>query len=936
MPVPFLAVRSRLALCRPLALVVPLTLAMPLTAAEPKPFAEMALKVGEVLESDYYDRARFQPKLMVERALRRLAQAEISICPRWAEGRITLIIGADTVAIPAPDPQDLGQAMTLLEQVRRKLEDGRFKADRGRELSYALLNGAVSVLDPHTELSPPEIAEMFRTDMAGQFYGIGAFIREDEGMIYIERVIAGTPAERAGIEDGDMILAVNGEKTAGLTREQAVTRIRGPKGTTVVMTVERKGAAGTLDIPVVRDLVQSVTVRSWHNRKDVAYIRLDEFSALANIELRKHYADLTSAGAFKVLVLDMRFNGGGLLDQAKLICANFLADQAEIVRTVTVDGRPSIHKSRMRAEIDVPVVMLVSPGTASAAEIVAGALQRNDRGVVAGRVTFGKGTVQTLRDLDDDSRLRLTIQEYQLPGGVSIQDVGVTPDLSLVERRVYEDRRVDLRPPTFRREGDYEFALANRQIYRHQPTYELGWLSRYQTKEEMRRSFIASRDFIPDQEAALVIDLVQQCAADPGFNAAAAKALKERRSRQWLLEQLKQPVQERAEREAAALAEALTRQPRPVIWGGATPIAPESLVLAYTGPAQAEAGAKVGLTFTVTNRAASEVGRLYAVLKADKSSPLWEDETAVGGIAAGATASVEMPFAVPPRAYSGEERFAIELFHDGRKEPVASLPVVLAVKGGPRPHLGFEWTIEEADASRDNKLDADEKDANLVVTLANDGAAPTGDLEVGIFKDNDQYLELGQSREKLQVLVPGRTQVVKVPILVRKQITAGGKTTTFAGEAVKVQLLVQERLGKDVDSRYRAGLAHTITIPVGAPLVPRRVQVPQLELEGVDKLGGNRATVRVRVTDNNLRYVGCFIDEDKVDLRAVKELGLKPIEGRPGLEGGVYTVTLSLKGGVNNVHIFAVDQDEADQSLPLRLWGEGKAVERKEQAGDVP
>lgn len=904
--------------------------------AEPKPFPDMALKVGEVLESDYYDRARFQPRLMVERALRRLAQAEISICSRWNDGRISLQVGADTVEIPAPEPTDLGQTMTILEKVRRTLEDGRFKADRGRELSYALLNGAVSVLDPHTELSAPEIAEMFRTDMAGEFYGIGAFIREDEGLIYVDRVIGGTPAERAGIEDGDLILAVNGEKTAGLTREQAVTRIRGPKGTTVVMTVERtigKGDKNALDIPVVRDLVQAITVRSWR-QKDIAYIRLDEFSARANTELCNHYAALGAEGAFKVLVLDMRFNGGGLLDQAKAICANFLADQAEIVRTVTVDGRPSIHKGRMKAIIDVPVVMLVSPGTASAAEIVAGALQRNDRGVVAGRVTFGKGTVQTLRDLDDDSRLRLTIQEYQLPGGVSIQDVGVNPDLFLVEHRVRDDKRVDLRQIAFRREGDYEFALANRQIYRHQPTYELGWLSRFQTKEEMKKSFIASREFRPDQESMLVIDLLQQVASAAGFDAAAAKAVKERRCRQWLLDELKQPVAARAEVEAAALAEALAKQPRPVVWGPAQPVTNGSLTVTYTGPATVEAEAKVDLTFAIANRNEAEVGRLFGVLKADKSSPLWEDEVVVGRIAAGATTTVALPFSVPPRVYTGEERFTIELFQEGRKEVVASLPVVLGVKGRPRPHLGFEWAIEEADATRDNKLDAEEKDANLVVTLNNDGAAPSGDLEVGIFKDNDQFLELGQSREKLAPLPPGKTQVIKVPILVRKQTAAGGRTATFTGDAVKVQLLVQERLGKDVDSRYRVGLAHTITIPVGAPLVPRRVQVPQLELEGIDKLGGNRATVRVRVTDNNLRYVGCFIDEDKVDLKSVKDLGFKPVEGRSGTESGIYSVTLTLKGGVNSVHIFAVDQDEADQSLPLRLWGEGKVVEKKEQAGE--
>lgn len=900
-------------------------------AVEPKPFPSLAMSVGEVLASDYYDKSRFQPRLIVERALRHLSQAEISICTHWHDGKITMQVGDSSVVIPASEPVTLAQSMEILERIHVILEDGRFKADRGRELSYAMINGALSVLDPHTELSGPEVAEMFRTDMAGEFFGIGAFIREEDGNIYVDRVIADTPSERAGIEDGDLILAINGEKTSGLTREQAVTRIRGPKGTTVVMTLERKGSQSSLEIPVVRDLVHSVSLRSWR-QKDIAYIRLDEFHARANEDLCKAYAELSAEGPFKALVLDMRFNGGGLLDQANVIAANFLDNQAEIVRTVTVEGRPNIHKGRMRANITMPVVVLVSPGTASAAEIVSGALQRNNRAVIAGRSTFGKGTVQTLRDMEDDSRLRLTIQEYQLPGGVSIQDVGVTPDVVLIPRQIREDQRVDLRPATFHREGDYEFALANRQVLNDKSTYELSWLSRFQTKEEMRKSFIASRSFVPDQEAQLVIDLIQKAIDAPSFSAGAKQAMKDHRSKEWLLERLKDPIAVRAELEATALAEALQKSPTPVAWGTAVPLAKDSLVVSYTGPSSIEAGEKASLTFAITNSSATEAGRLFGVIHTDKISPLWDDEVAVGSVSPGATTTVSLPFSVPPRVYTGEERFTLEIFQDGRKDAVASVPVTLAVIGKPRPHLGFEWSIEEAEASRDNTLNSDETGAFLLVSLFNDGLASTADLDVDIFKDNDQFLELGQSREKLAPLSVGETKVLKVPVLVRKQTTVDGRTATFSGSEVKVQLLVQERLAKDVDYRYRSTLVHTISIPIGAPLVSKRIQSPQLILEGVDKIGGNRATVRVRVTDSTVRYVGCFIDEEKVDLRNAKDLNLQPIEGSTAMESGLYSVTVSLKPGINNVHVFAVDQDEADMSIPLRLWGEGKVVERKESS----
>jgi carboxyl-terminal processing protease len=909
------AARSHSRLVPTLLALAPLAAAVwPLAAADPKPFPDMGPKVGEILDSDYYDRARVQPRLMIERGLRQLARAEPGILARWEAGTITLTLGTEQKTVAAPEPSDLDGTMAILERVRLILEDGRYKRDRARELSYELFNGALAVLDPHTDVTPPDFAQMFREDMAGEFFGIGAFLHSDEGLITVERVIPGTPAERAGVEDGDVILAINGEKTAGMLQDQAVKRIRGPKGTPVVLTVERKGVAQPLDIPVVRDLVHSISLRSWRSG-DVAYIRLDEFHARANQDLCSAYLDLQRSGPIKALVIDLRFNGGGLLDQAKAICGLFLDDNAEIVRTVTVDGRPMIFKSPRRALIDVPVVCLVSPGTASAAEIVSGALQRNDRAVVIGRTTFGKGTVQTLRDLDDDSRLHFTIQEYQLPGGVSIQDVGVTPDVRLIQHSVREDGRIDLLPLTFQRESDSEFALANRSVYQHKTSYELGWLARFVNKDEQKRESIASRDFTPNQEGRLVVELVKQLADQPDFAETSVKAVREHRLRPWLLDQLKAPVAARAEIEAAALAEALKKQPKSIAWGGATAVDPATIGLSYSGPSEVAAGTTAALTFAIANRGTADVGRLFGVVRTDKASPLWEKEVVVGAIAAGQTATGTLDFAVPPRAFTGDERFTLDLFQDGRKDPVASLPVRLAVRGQTRPHLGVAWKIEEPDASRDNKLDLDEA-AKLVLTIENTGDAPTAELDVRVFKDNERFVELTKTRDKLPVLAAHEKRVVEVPIVVHRDITIGGKAVPFSGDGVKLQMVAAEHFDDEVDGRFRAVLSHAITIPVGTPLIAKRVVPPSLSLVGdPERSGGNRVTLRVKVEDEALRFVGCFLGDDKIDLRPAS-----------ALHDGIYTATATLKPGLNTVTVFAVDQEDTDQSLPLRLWGEGEVT----------
>ncbi|MDW8186401.1 MAG: S41 family peptidase, partial [Anaerolineae bacterium] len=220
--------------------------------------------------------------------------------------------------------------------------------------------------------------------------------------------------------------------------------------------------------------------------------------------------ELERGGPLKALVLDLRFNGGGLLDQAKLVGQFFLGRGQEVVRTTTIDGRQEVFVCKGRRVVTVPLVVITSPGTASAAEIVSGALQLNERAVIVGETTFGKGSVQHIRELRDGSRLKLTIQEYLLPGGVSIQDVGVAPDIRLSRHALRENGSVDLRDPQPERERDHEFALQGRRSYAREPIAELAWLDPWLDREARRAHLISARNFRPDRQAQLVIDLLRE------------------------------------------------------------------------------------------------------------------------------------------------------------------------------------------------------------------------------------------------------------------------------------------------------------------------------------------------------------------------------------------------------------------------------------------
>ena len=892
--------------CKPFLLVPALLLSL---AAEEAPtdFPNMAPSVGALLEHDYYDQSRFKPRLMVERALRALEASEISIDTLWAQDAISLRIAGVNHQVAAPEPKSLDEAMVVIERVRLAVEAAKaFPAKQTRELGYAMLNGALSSLDPHTVLMPPEPAGDFDEDMRGEFGGIGAYLNQDptSGDIAIERVMPDRPAEKGGVQDGDVIIAVNGESTVGLSLDQAVRRIKGPKGTTVALTLRRKNQV--VELPIVRDIVQVVTIRSWR-AGEVGYVRMDEFNHKTYQDLTLELSKLQEGGALKALVLDLRANSGGLLEQARVISDLFLPKNCEIVRTLTVGGEPHIYKSSARVGFDAPMVVLTGGGSASAAEIVAGALQRNDRALVAGGTTFGKGSVQTVRPLIDHSRLKLTIQEYQLPGGVSIQDVGVTPDLRLVRRALRKDGSVDLVPYTSMREVDDEFALSANHTYQHASSLELGWMAETLTKEEGRLTAMSSRAYRPDQEAMVLIDLLGEAVTTPATVAAFAKAKADGTFRQALLEALRAPVERRAEQESRRLAETLATAKPAVTWGPDAEIATGTLAVRYDGPAEVSAGESVELRFTVSNRGGVEVGRLYGLIKADKTSPLYEEEVVFGGVAAGGETVGTFAFEVPPRSYAGEERFTLELYRDGHRDVLATVAVTVAVREKPRPHFSYAWKLIEP--SGDGSMAPGEA-CQLEVTLRNSGEGDSLPVNLSVYKDNDPWVSLGGGSFKLDPVAAGKSVTVSVPVTVLTEASRAGQKERFANTSVALQLNAEERFPEEVDARFRANLYHKLTLPVNTPFQAQEIIQPRLELTGITARPDGSREVAVRLVDDNAAWIATFQDENKIDLQACADL-----------KDGVYRVTFVPKPGLNLVRVLTTDRDEVSELLPLRVWG---------------
>jgi len=411
-----------------------LILGVTTTASAVDSVDSVAPLICSFVDRDYVDRRRVEPTRMVAGVISALQVMKPDISATWEpHGLILRQLGRQDTVIPCYEPTSVNEVATLI----RHLCDCFIAPDGGcrlrnieRNLEYALLNGALGCLDPYTKILPPMQARARGEELAGGFGGIGANLRKDGTRLVVDGVRPGLPADRAGLTDGDHLVTIDGHSTTGMTVDAVIAVLRGTVGTTVTWSIERPGVPRALTMTAMRAEIPAITLRSYR-AGDVLYVRLDEFSACAAHDLRTEIRAQCAASPFAAMVLDLRHNGGGIVDQACEISADFLPRGSDIVRVIARNTPTVTYATRRRPILDVPMVVLVSDHTASAAEILAGTLQCHERALVVGALTRGKGLIQTIRDLPDGSQCTYSVGEYLLPGDIRVQGVGIMPDIVL-------------------------------------------------------------------------------------------------------------------------------------------------------------------------------------------------------------------------------------------------------------------------------------------------------------------------------------------------------------------------------------------------------------------------------------------------------------------------------------------------------------------------
>ena len=343
-------------------------------------------------------------------------------------------VGASAKAASSDTYRQLNLFGDVFERVRADYVE---KPDDSKLVESAI-NGMLAGLDPHSSYMDPKSFRDMQVQTRGEFGGLGIEVTMEDGLVKVVAPIDDTPAAKAGVMANDIITKLDDEQVQGLTLNQAVEKMRGPVNTKIKLTIMRKGQDKPIDVSIVRDVIRVKSVRSHNEGEDVGYIRITQFNEQTTDGLKKAISDLNSqlgSDKIKGYIVDLRNNPGGLLDQAISVSDAFL-DKGEIVST---RGRNAEETQRFNARPGdltkgKPVIVLINGGSASASEIVAGALQDHKRATLVGTRSFGKGSVQTIIPLGaGNGALRLTTARYFTPSGRSIQAKGITPDIEVLQ-----------------------------------------------------------------------------------------------------------------------------------------------------------------------------------------------------------------------------------------------------------------------------------------------------------------------------------------------------------------------------------------------------------------------------------------------------------------------------------------------------------------------
>ena len=812
-----------------------------LHAEQPTPYA---LSQGRILTQvllrvvrNYVDPGRIRPRLMLVKSLEWIQQSQAEVQVRyslppanWDPPSCETVLECADVAWPMSDEGHFecyeGNCLPLPNELTVQvdtesrafaLSDVRGPWDLQRrmreifaflqehlpeeveldDVEYAAINGMLSTLDPHSNLLVPDVYEEMQLGTRGAFGGLGIVISMHpgppcSGHLSIMEVMDGSPAETSGLQRMDRITRIGDQPTTCMDLNEAVSRMRGTPGTTVRIWIRRQGETRVRPVDIVRARIQIDSVESQMLEDGVGYVKIENFQINTYMELQDHLGDLRDQGMTS-LILDLRNDPGGLLDQAIRVVDTFISSGTIVI---TAAARPTERETRTAeaagTEPNYPLVVLVNGGSASASEIVAGALRNHGRAILIGERTFGKGSVQTLYEFDDGSALKLTVAQYLTPGEESIQSVGINPDVEFRAMTVERDF-IDLDPRSRTlRESDLEQHLEQRVPQRadHEAQLRLLLLRREPRPTNAGQCPVVWRcdeeQTEPWSEEA--VSFAQQLlASQPGP------------ARMSLIRAAERMVHERQEEEIDAVRTAL--RPMRVNWEGGEDEGEARVETDITIGASGDrlrAGQSSRLRVRVTNRGTATLYRVRGVTRSD--NPLLEDrELVFGRIEPGATRTWEVPICVPAGTTSRTDPVTV-VIEDMNENELEGARATITIEGLNRPSFSYGVQVIDGQGNDDGRLQLGEE-ARLRLVVRNEGPGEAREAEVRLRNKAGDMVIVRNCRHQLGRLGVNATKVVEAELEVNG---------AFEGESVELELQITAQ-------RLREAVVERLEIPIAQP-----------------------------------------------------------------------------------------------------------------------
>lgn len=853
-----------------------------------------------LIQHEYYDESRIKSREMLEEGFFELAKEVPEILPKFNGNKLTFKLASKQQDIDISGVKEFYDILYPVSQAFDFIRANYKGEIKSEDMEYAFIGGMLSKLDPHSVMLPPKAYEEFKTQTSGQYGGLGIVIGEKESELTVIAPIEDTPAFRAGIQADDKILQIGDQATANMTLSEAVDLMRGPAGTKITLKIKSK-TFEPRDVVLTREIISIVSVQSKlldQDGKKIGVLRVKGFQEDTYSDMVKNLAKLQaeSHGKLHALVLDMRNNPGGLLDQAILIADRFLS-AGDIVYTETAgELEEEVEVAKRQAEdVLLPMIVLINEGSASASEIVAGALKNNDRAIVLGKKSFGKGSVQSLFSLRDGSSLKLTVAQYLTPGRVSIQAEGILPDIHLYPSVVSEEF-LDLREDSDFSEKKLDAHLENvKRLKNAAALYDMTFLKKdVNPVESQYTTKIREAD---DYQLMLSAKLL--AAADTADKKSMLKKF--------------QPILEKAADEQDALISAALKA-QGVDWTDGRSNTEPKLDFRYQfldeggHVVQAlPASSKAKLKVFVRNRGESPVHRVIGEI--ESFNPLVNaKELIFGKIGPGQEVSNEFQIKVPAEIINFKEEVTLNVYTAEAGETPIKTMIATQFLEKTSPNLAYSYRLFDGgrDGTTGNANGVPERGEKvaLEVTVKNLGPGASEKTIVNLQNTQGDHVFLSKGRATLGELKTGQEAKADLSFHVRE---------SFDKEDFSIKLSA-------LDDQTKTSISDTLKFsakktPVNDPVFGQLQVTPRIEISAATTQIKDKYKIVATVMDETkLKDIAIFVKGKKLYYDNLLDASVKNkvIDVDVPLVDGLNSIVIQARGGrdlINQKNLSVVYHD---------------------------